>query len=256
MEEFDDERLALRLSPPVPKAQPPPLPAPQPTPAMSGPVPPQHYQLLLPQQQLVQPHPLLMLPTYNHGNNMHDDELPQVPQHPRIPQRARRLPAHGQIKEEEVLEAPFVWATNKHAGIHSMDHLLANGIDTIYGEVQCKKCNHVSQIGFDLQRKFAEIGNYIKVNQQWMHDRAPEYWMNPELPTCSNCKEPNSMKPVIPNNKHEINWLFLFLGQMLGCCTLDQLKYFCKYTQNHRTGAKDRVLYLTYLSLCKQLDHV
>ncbi|KAK9094137.1 hypothetical protein Scep_025606 [Stephania cephalantha] len=89
MEEFDDERLALRLSPPVPKARPPPLPAPQPTPAMPRPVPPQHYQLLLPQQQLVQPHPLLMLPT---GNSMHDDELPQVPQHPQIPQRAfRRL---------------------------------------------------------------------------------------------------------------------------------------------------------------------
>jgi hypothetical protein len=41
---------------------------------------------------------------------------------------------------------------------------------------------------------------------------------------------------------------------MLGCCTLDQLKYFCKHTKNHRTGAKDRVLFLAYLGLCKQLD--
>ncbi|KAL1809528.1 hypothetical protein ACET3Z_026518 [Daucus carota] len=29
--------------------------------------------------------------------------------------------------------------------------------------------------------------------------------------------------------------------QMLGCCTVEQLKYFCKHTKNHRTGAKDRV---------------
>ncbi|WOH09609.1 hypothetical protein DCAR_0729067 [Daucus carota subsp. sativus] len=42
--------------------------------------------------------------------------------------------------------------------------------------------------------------------------------------------------------------------QMLGCCTVEQLKYFCKHTKNHRTGAKDRVLYLTYLAICKQLD--
>ncbi|KAK9108817.1 hypothetical protein Sjap_016877 [Stephania japonica] len=173
MEEFDDERLALRLSPPIPRPRPPPLPPPQPPPAqqpllmpMSVRPPQQYYQLLQPQQQLVRPtvappHPLLMLPTYDHGN-MHEDEQPQLPQYPLISQRARRLPAHDRIKEEEDLEAPFAWATNKHE--------------------------------FDLLRKFV-----------------PEDFMNPELLTCSNCKEPNNMKPVIPNNKHEINWLFLFL---------------------------------------------
>ncbi|KAF9684343.1 hypothetical protein SADUNF_Sadunf04G0108500 [Salix dunnii] len=40
----------------------------------------------------------------------------------------------------------------------------------------------------------------------------------------------------------------------IGCCTLDQLKYFCKHTKNHRIGAKDRVLFLAYLGLCKQLN--
>ena len=45
------------------------------------------------------------------------------------------------------------------------------------------------------------------------------------------------------------------LGQMLGCCNVKQLKYFCKYNNHHRISAKNRVLYLTYLELCKQLDH-
>jgi hypothetical protein len=87
-----------------------------------------------------------------------------------------------------------------------------------------------------------------------MHDRAPSDWMNPVLPRCQFCDQENSVKPVIANKKQKINWLFLLLGQMLGCCTLDQLKYFCKHTKNHRTGAKDRVLYLAYLGMCKQLD--
>ncbi|THG02676.1 hypothetical protein TEA_012074 [Camellia sinensis var. sinensis] len=71
---------------------------------------------------------------------------------------------------------------------------------------------------------------------------------------CKFCEQENNAKPVISEKKKSINWLFLLLGQMIGCCTLEQLKYFCKHTKNHRTGAKDRVLYLTYLGLCKQLD--
>jgi hypothetical protein len=86
-----------------------------------------------------------------------------------------------------------------------------------------------------------------------MNDRAT-IWMNPRLSRCENCNQENCVKPIIADKKRSINWLFLLLGQMLGCCTLAQLKYFCKHTKNHRTGAKDRLLYLTYLGLCKQLD--
>lgn len=46
--------------------------------------------------------------------------------------------------------------------------------------------------------------------------------------------------------------VFILGQQMLGCCTLEQLKYFYKQTKNHKMGAKDRVLYLTYLGLCKK----
>lgn len=41
----------------------------------------------------------------------------------------------------------------------------------------------------------------------------------------------NSVKPS--HRKKFINWLFLLLGQMLGYCTLQQLKYLFKHTKNH-----------------------
>lgn len=107
-------------------------------------------------------------------------------------------------------------------------------------------------MGFNLETKFAEVSNFIAKNRGEMHDRAPHEWMYPILPVCENCG--NSVRPVVSEKKRSINWLFLLLGQMLGCCTLEQLKYFCKHTKIFRTGAKDRILYLAYLGLCKQLD--
>lgn len=104
---------------------------------------------------------------------------------------------------------------------------------------------------YDLQEKFKEIADFIKENKFALHDRAPAEWTTPTLPNCETCG--STLKPVL-KKKRDINWLFLLLGKMLGCCKLSELKYFCKHTKNHRTGAKDRVLYLTYMGLCKQLD--
>ncbi|XP_043696804.1 uncharacterized protein LOC122647481 [Telopea speciosissima] len=159
-------------------------------------------------------------------------------------------------RKTETIPIPYQWATNRRATVHNLEHLLSIGIQNISGEVQCKRCERKYEIEYDLKSKFIEIASFIAVNKSKMHDRAPKEWMNPLLPTCKYCEQVNSVKPIIADKKKEINWLFLLLGQMLGCCTLDQLKYFCKHTKNHRTGAKDRVLYLTYLALCKQLDHV
>ncbi|KAF7840929.1 wiskott-Aldrich syndrome protein family member 2-like [Senna tora] len=54
-------------------------------------------------------------------------------------------------------------------------------------------------------------------------------------------------------SKCEKNFEVSYDLEMLGLCTLDQLKYFCGCTKNHRTGAKNRVLYLTYHEISKQL---
>ncbi|KAK9287472.1 hypothetical protein L1049_015893 [Liquidambar formosana] len=171
------------------------------------------------------------------------------------PLRMRRNPTQApRDGKSDTVPALFPWATTHRATVYSMEHLLSNGIFTITGDVQCKRCEHQYQIDYDLREKFLEVGSFIDKNKSSMHDRAPSVWMNPILPTCKLCAQENCVKPIIAEKKKSINWLFLLLGQMLGCCTLEQLKYFCKHTKNHRTGAKDRVLYLTYLGLCKQLD--
>ncbi|KAL2512223.1 hydroxyproline-rich glycoprotein family protein [Abeliophyllum distichum] len=169
--------------------------------------------------------------------------------------RVRRNPSQSPRQgKSATVPPPFPWATNQRATVYSLNYLLSENIFTITGDVQCKRCEQKFSMEYDLQQKFIEVGSFIAKNRRGMHDRAPGVWINPNLPTCRICKQENSVKPIISEKKKSINWLFLLLGQMLGCCTLEQLKYFCKHTKNHRTGAKDRVLYLTYLGLCKQLD--
>ncbi|KAM3326825.1 hypothetical protein P3S67_001951 [Capsicum chacoense] len=175
---------------------------------------------------------------------------PQV-QSARRPRKSSRVAREGM---NEAIPPPFPWATSHRATVHSLEYLLSKQLFKISGEVQCKRCERKYQMEFDLKEKFLEIGSYIAENKSAMRDRAPDIWMNPILPTCQFCKQENSVKPVVCADKSNINWLFLLLGKMLGCCTLDELKYFCEHTKNHRTGAKDRVLYLAYLTLCKQLD--
>nr|XP_043620039.1 uncharacterized protein LOC122591875 [Erigeron canadensis] len=171
------------------------------------------------------------------------------------PRRNRRNPR--QILRQgksPTIEPPFTWATNQRATVYSLEYLTEKGINVIKGDVQCKRCNKQYQIEQDVQTKFKEVSRYVKENKYTMMDRAPDTWLNPVLPKCQFCAQENCVKPIISDKKRSINWLFLLLGQMVGCCSLAQLKYFCKHTRNHRTGAKDRVLFLTYLGLCKQLD--
>lgn len=105
-----------------------------------------------------------------------------------------------------------------------------------------------------MQAAFLQLERYFIENKHSMHDRAPKHWMVPRLLDCTLCHQNDCVKPIIAEKKREINWLFLLLTQTLGLCTLDQLKFFCKHNDKHRTGAKDRVLYSTYGGLLKQLN--
>ena len=165
--------------------------------------------------------------------------------------KPRQAPREGKTL---TIQPPFPWATNHRATVHTLKHLTDTGIITISGDVHCKRCDQRYQMEYNLKDKFLEVGNYIIENKHKLYERAPPMWKNPSLPKCRFCGQENNVKPVIAKKKKLINWLFLLLGQMIGCCTLEQLKYFCKHTGNHRTAAKDRVLFLTYLGLCKQLD--
>lgn len=147
------------------------------------------------------------------------------------------------------------WAMAQPYKVHSYEYLLKNRITRIRGDLRCTTCQHEFQIELDLGSKFSEVGNFICSNKESMNERAPASWLKPSLPTCLGCHQDTS-EPVIDsqNDGYNINWLFLLLAQLLGHCTLNQLKLFCKTHKIHRTGAKDRLLYLAYLNLCKQLD--
>ncbi|XP_073065997.1 uncharacterized protein [Primulina eburnea] len=230
-----------------------PIYSPQPPPSLSLPVCQQFFRtatlisprVLPPQPSSSAPPPPPSLSQEPSGNG---DGHPGPPRSRRNPSQ---LPRGGKSLE---IAPPYPWATNRRATVHSLQHLLSIQIHIITGEVQCKRCERNYEMGFDLRQKLLEIFPFIIANKSQMCDRAPAAWMNPALPPCRFCKEENCVKPIVSDKKKTVNWLFLLLGQMLGFCTLGQLKYFCKHTKKHRTGAKDRVLYLTYLGLCKQLD--
>jgi hypothetical protein len=136
---------------------------------------------------------------------------------------------------------------------HPISHLSALGITTVEGEVQCRCCYARKTISYDIAAKFREVHDFVSRNVRDMNDhRVPEAWMSPAKLDCDVCGRRSIVRPVIPAEKERINWVFLLLGQTLGYCTLEQLKYFCVRTR-HRTGAKDRVLYSVYMELCNQL---
>ncbi|CAN6882803.1 unnamed protein product, partial [Brassica oleracea var. botrytis] len=157
-------------------------------------------------------------------------------------------------RKDETIPPPYPWATNKRGTIQSLENLESKQITTITGDVQCKHCDKVYQISYNLREKFSQVENVFVTRKRLMRERAPTFWTNPDPMRCDLCGRDKAVKPVIAERKSQINWLFLLLGQMLGYCTLEQLKNFCKHSRSHRTGAKDRVLYLTYLGLCRMLE--
>jgi hypothetical protein len=168
-------------------------------------------------------------------------------------QSAAAAPA-GLKKKGPHIRPPFPWSTEYRAKNHSLEWILHLGISSIRGEVQCKRCDGMATVEVSLEEMFAQLDRYFMENKHSLHDRAPKHWMVPRLLDCTLCHQSDCVKPIIAEKKREINWLFLLLTQTLGLCTLDQLKFFCKHNDKHRTGAKDRVLYSTYGGLLKQLN--
>ncbi|GAB4859780.1 hypothetical protein Ancab_011260 [Ancistrocladus abbreviatus] len=169
--------------------------------------------------------------------------------------RRRRHPSQGVPEgKSKTIVPPYPWATDQRATVYCRRYLVEKEITTIAGEVQCKKCAKKYEIQYDLVTNLEKVKDFAFMNRCTMHDRAPEKWTDPGLPGCQFCGGESGAKPVISEKKKGINWLFLLLGEMLGCCTIAQLKYFCKYTNHHRTAAKDRLLYTTYFELLRQLE--
>ncbi|KAF7037352.1 hypothetical protein CFC21_078431 [Triticum aestivum] len=171
----------------------------------------------------------------------------------------RRRPRNEPPSDDDAAAAdgappPFPWATERPARHDTLDSLLRRGVTSVEGEARCKRCSRTVTVAYELAPKFREVREFVVANRHAFDDRAPDAWMYPVLPDCAACGEKRCVWPWIADDKGEINWLFLLLGQMLGCCTLEQLKYFCKNTGRHRTGAKNRVLYYAFLEMCRQLE--
>ncbi|XP_062094282.1 uncharacterized protein LOC133800340 [Humulus lupulus] len=149
----------------------------------------------------------------------------------------------------------YPWAMAQPCKVRRFGYLLQNRITAIRGDIRCKNCKQEFEMELDLTKEFLEVGTFVERTKEDMRERAPLSWLKPELPICPSCHQ-DYCEPVVIDSQsdgYNINWLFLLLAQLLGCCTLQQLKLFCKTNEIHRTGAKDRLLYLTYLNLCKQL---
>ncbi|MED6193460.1 hypothetical protein PIB30_019756 [Stylosanthes scabra] len=155
-----------------------------------------------------------------------------------------------EVPPDIVIDPPFPWATDRPTKIHSIKYLLQNNISDISGDVQCGSCHGIFEISYDLQEKVAELRSFMRAHRSTMHSRSPKEWIFPELLTCILCGKEKRVKPVIGNwREHNINWLFLLLGQLIGFCTLDDMRYFCSYNGLHKTAAKDRFVYYTYVKL-------
>ncbi|WVY92876.1 hypothetical protein V8G54_031964 [Vigna mungo] len=185
-------------------------------------------------------------------SNVNDiDAPPPAKSNLRPPRRRGRSLS---VAKSETIPPPFPWATERRATVHRVAYLLENGMNGIKGKVECKRCKNKFEMVLDLEYNLRRVLKFIDEEFEKMHERAPEVWMRPELPKCEHCGQDNSVQPSFENTKKKnINWLFLLLGQTIGCCTLAQIKYFLKHNDLHRTGSKDHVLYDSYICLCNQL---
>ncbi|RDX92668.1 hypothetical protein CR513_25164, partial [Mucuna pruriens] len=136
------------------------------------------------------------------------------------------MPRAGPVKSEAV-PAAFPWAASRRATVRSREYLLHHGILTITGKVECKRCGANFEMGLDLEEKLAELWKFIQREKEAMNCTAPKAWLHPVLPNCPHCGVENCVMPFFGDTKKKaINWLFLLLSQMLGCCTPRQLSYY------------------------------
>ncbi|KAI9123741.1 hypothetical protein K1719_005041 [Acacia pycnantha] len=286
-----ENNLSLRLRPPSPPPQPPAPPSPtplaQPHPVYSPPMeflysndplyvtpeldllpsslptmyptvnlnveinnePPPPPLYVTPELDLIPSSRPTMYPTMNLNVEINNEPPPPPLGQGRPPQNPRN---NGEDHQNRNIELPYAWTTDRPAYVHDKSHLEKNFIYTVTGTVRCNKCGKEYSVVFNIEEKLKQFESFVESKKRTMHNRAPPEWTSPQSLVCEHCTG-DGVRPVIDVRKDDINWLFLFLGQMLGYCTLEQLKYFCACTQNHRTGSKDRVLYDTYREIFKQL---
>ncbi|KAH1039440.1 hypothetical protein J1N35_041183 [Gossypium stocksii] len=89
--------------------------------------------------------------------------------------RARANPFH-KLKggKSETITAPYPWATTRRARVHDLNYLQSKNIRTINGQVECKVCQTVYTIEYDIEEKLKGIKDFVLGNRWRMNDRAPK----------------------------------------------------------------------------------
>ncbi|XP_028758651.1 uncharacterized protein LOC114741593 [Neltuma alba] len=146
---------------------------------------------------------------------------------------------------EPTIQPPYPWASNMRAKVLSLEELISKNIIVISGDVHCMECKKQFQIEYDFPSKFYDVVSFLVNGNDNMHD---------VIKDCKLCGRRKCVQPVISGKKRETNWLFLFLGQMIGYCNLAHLKYFCKHNNLPTSEAKDPLVKLAYTALHCQLD--
>ncbi|KAK1268438.1 hypothetical protein QJS04_geneDACA006335 [Acorus gramineus] len=155
------------------------------------------------------------------------------------------------------IDRTFPWAGTERAIIRSLESLLSAKINTITGTVQCKICKGRLKVQYDILEKFEKLKAFIVAEKPNMQDKkAPYAWQHPKRGSCYMCLRHNTMEPLIWPKKQGINWLFLLLGQTIGFCNEDQLRYLCKHNHVVRSGNMEELIYNTYFCLCKMLQPI
>lgn len=152
---------------------------------------------------------------------------------------------------------PFPWAANTTGTkICTLEYILYTlHIDSVSADFKCMICGDVEKVEYNLAHKYMQVSDYIHRKGTKMGGIASNSWQFPTRPQCKNCNNKRRcLEEVIKKDNNSINWLFLFVGKLIGCCKVQQLKEFCEQNEIECSGTKPRLVYLTYLGLCKQLD--
>ncbi|XP_016738004.2 uncharacterized protein [Gossypium hirsutum] len=83
--------------------------------------------------------------------------------------------------KSETITAPYPWATARRARVHDLNYLQSNNIRTINGQVECKVCQTVYTIEYDIEEKLKGIKDFVLGNRWRMNDRAPSVGCIPGL---------------------------------------------------------------------------
>ncbi|KAK1583437.1 hypothetical protein Q3G72_023773 [Acer saccharum] len=147
----------------------------------------------------------------------------------------------------------FAWATARNSLVQTLDYLEAHNLETIQGRLICDGCRQITVMETNVRQHVDEIQNYIVQNDIDLQGLAPLPWFQPNPPVCQLCNC-SYLKPVLPPDMAHINWLFLFCENLIGFCSVKQLRFFLRENGKlDNRKSKQRLVYCMFREIARQL---